>query len=76
MVYVSDYNNHHVSVFTADEGQYVTSFGKKGDGLGEFKCLGSVTIENGALYVCDRYNHRVQACYLNIAFMWLCRAFP
>ena len=35
MVYVSEEDNHRVSVFTT-EGKFVTSFGQKGAGLGEF----------------------------------------
>ncbi len=35
-VYVSDYN-HHVSVFTSGGlGAFIASFGRKGNGLGEF----------------------------------------
>ena len=40
----------------------MTSFGKLGAGLGEFKYLSNVAIDNElVLYVCDRYNNRIQA---------------
>ena len=59
-MYISEYGNHRVSVFTT-EGQFVTSLGQEGDGLGEFKCLGNLAVHNDILYVCDRYNHRIQS---------------
>lgn len=68
MVYVSqgtflrnaNHDNHCISVFTS-EGQFVTSFGRKGDGPGEFKCPRGVVVDtNGLVYVCDEYNNRIQ----------------
>ena len=57
-VYVADW--HCVCVFTT-EGQYVTSFGQVGSGEGAFKGPTGVCVdEDGFLYVCDRYNNRVQ----------------
>ena len=35
LVYVSEYGNHHVSVFTSD-GLFVTSFGSKGRNVDQF----------------------------------------
>jgi len=60
MVYVSEWNNHRVSVFTS-EGQFVTSFGKLGKGSGEFLHPYGLAVGNsGVVYVCDYDNNRVQ----------------
>ena len=60
VVYVTDKDNHRISMFTL-EGKFITSFGGKGGGLGQFdKPHGIVVAKNGALYVCDFYNNRVQ----------------
>ena len=59
MVYVSDWNNR-VSVFTSG-GQFVTSFGMTGEGVGEFNYpLGVAVDSSGVVYVCDHVNNRVQ----------------
>ena len=60
MVYVSEEDNHRVSVFTT-EGQFVTSFGRKGAGPGEFNSPQGLSVDNnGIVYVCDYSNNRVQ----------------
>ena len=59
-VYVSDCDNHCIAVYETS-GQYVTSFGMRGEGEGEFRfpfCITSCV--SGCIYVCDRYNDRVQ----------------
>ena len=59
-VYVSDWGNHRITVYETS-GQYVTSFGRRGEGEGEFispYCITSCV--SGCIYVCDRYNNRVQ----------------
>jgi tripartite motif-containing protein 2/3/tripartite motif-containing protein 71 len=58
-VYVGELMNHRVSVFTS-EGEFVTCFGKEGSGEGEFRHPPDLTLNNGALYVCDNSNHRIQ----------------
>ena len=46
-------SNHRVSVFTS-EGQFVTSFGRRGQGPGEFNYPCGITVDNsGVVYVCD-----------------------
>ena len=56
-IYVSD---HRVSVFTS-KGQFVTSFGKLGNGPGEFVSPCGLAVDNGGVvYVCDCSNDRVQ----------------
>ena len=56
-VYVSDYR----IVVYETSGQFVTSFGGRGRKEGEFRfpyCITSCA--NGFIYVCDKYNERVQ----------------
>ena len=62
LVYVSEgYNDcDRVSVFTC-EGQFVTSFGRKGAGKGEFDKPTGIAVDNrGVVYVCDCSNNCVQ----------------
>lgn len=58
---VPEWDDHDVSVFTS-EGQFMTSFGTRGEGQGEFKCPRGLAVNNeGVIYVCDYYNNRLQA---------------
>ena len=60
MVYVSEGGKHRVSVFTS-EGQFVTSFGRRGKGPGEFERPCGLAVDiSGVVYVCDMENNRVQ----------------
>ena len=59
IVYVSDSNNNRISVFTR-EGKFLRSFGSRGEALGQFEYPTGITINNGVVYISDRYNHRVQ----------------
>ena len=59
-VYVVNTGKHKVSVFTM-EGEYVTSFGQRGNGEGEFKYPWGVCVDKDVfVYVCDCNNNRVQ----------------
>ena len=59
-VYVSDLNNHRITLYETS-GQYVTSFGRYGEGEGEFRSPRCITsCVSGCIYVCDRFNYRVQ----------------
>ena len=58
-VYVSDYNSHCIVVYETS-GQFVTSFGRRGQ-KGEFigpHCIASCA--DGFIHVCDTWNNRVQ----------------
>ena len=59
-IYVSDHNNHRVTVFDG-KGGFVRTFGVEGLGVGQFKHPTGLAISNGTglLYVCDSWNHRV-----------------
>ena len=55
-----DNDNHNVSVFTT-EGEYVTTFGHKGTGEGEFNVPIAICVDSdGFVYVCDKFNNRIQ----------------
>ena len=59
-VYVSEWGNHRVSVFTS-EGQFVTSFGGLGEGPGQFVYPYGLAVDSsGVVYVCDGSNNRIQ----------------
>ena len=59
LVYVSEYLNHRVSVFTSS-GQFVVSFGRCGQGPGEFNnYCGLAVDDSGVVYVCDMDNNRL-----------------
>ncbi len=58
-VYVGDCN-HHISVFTS-EGQFLTSFGRRGAEPGEFEYPRGLAVDiGGVVYACDRDNNRIQ----------------
>lgn len=60
LVYVTEYEGHCVSVFTKN-GKFVTSFGSRGSGEGQFDHPYGITIDaDGFLYVSDRVNNRLQ----------------
>ena len=59
-VYVTEFNNHRVSVFTC-EGEFLASFGSPGYEPGQFINPRGVKIDqNGMVYVCDYGNNRLQ----------------
>ena len=59
-VYVTERDNHHVSVFTSD-GQFLTSFETKGMDHGEFMWPVGLTVDtNGIVYVCDTGNNKIK----------------
>jgi DNA-binding beta-propeller fold protein YncE len=52
-VYVTEYGNHRVSVFTC-EGKFLTSFGTKGSGPGQSRDPHRIAADkNGVVYVGD-----------------------
>lgn len=59
-VYAVDFENHRIEVFT-NSGQFVTSFGKEGSGMGQLQRPTDVAIDkNGTAYVVDFGNNRIQ----------------
>ena len=60
VVYVTEWGNHRVSLFTC-EGNFLTSFGTKGSGRGQFNEPRGIAVDkNGVVYVCDNRNHCLQ----------------
>ena len=60
LVYITEDNNHRVSVFT-HMGEFQTLFGTKGESEGEFNLPHGVVIDkDGYVYVSDHYNNRLQ----------------
>ena len=60
-IFVSDgYGQFRVHRFTAD-GQWITSWGSKGTGPGQFELPHSIAVDcEGRVLVCDRENNRIQ----------------
>jgi tripartite motif-containing protein 2/3/tripartite motif-containing protein 71 len=59
MVYVSEWGNLCVSVFTS-EGQFVMTFGMRGKGPGEFEHPYGLSVDNSGVVYVYRDNNRVQ----------------
>ena len=58
--YVLEFTSHRVSIFD-HTGEYIKSFGKKGDKDGEFGgAYGVAVSDEGYVYVSDTDNHRIQ----------------
>ena len=59
-VYASDFKLHRIQKFTL-EGEFVSKFGTKGIGNGEFNEPFGLTFSRcNLLFICDRQNHRIQ----------------
>ncbi|MFP8781354.1 6-bladed beta-propeller [Hydrogenophaga sp. RWCD_12] len=58
-LYVADTYAHDIKVFDA-QGQQVRVLGRRGEGMGEFNFPTHMVFANGALYVTDTLNSRVQ----------------
>ena len=53
-VYVADSGNHRIQKFSPD-GEFLASYGEKGQGPGEFQIMGGIAVDNqGRMYVTDR----------------------
>lgn len=59
-VYVADFYNHRIQKFDP-AGNFLTSFGVRGRGPGEFTYAISVAVaDDGTVFAVDHGNHRVQ----------------
>lgn len=59
-VYVADSGNHRIQKYSPD-GKFLSSYGKKGQGPGEFQIIGGVAVDNeGRMYVTDRSTNRLK----------------
>lgn len=61
-LYVCDFRNHRIQVFSADNGDTLCVFGKHGKGHGEFNEPHSIALNNNEdkLFVSDHSNNRIQ----------------
>jgi len=59
-VYVADSGNHRIQKFSPD-GEFLASYGRKGQGSGEFRIMGGISLDNqGQMYVRDRSTGRLK----------------
>ena len=59
-VYVADFYNHRIQVFT-DDGDFLVEFGAQGSAPGEFERPTDVAVDaQGGIFVVDFGNHRIQ----------------
>ena len=59
-LFVADFYNHRIQKFAAD-GTFLTSFGKEGDGPGQFRYpIAAAVTTRGEVLVVDYGNHRIQ----------------
>ena len=59
-VYITELGNDRVSVFSTS-GEFVHSFGKKGSVRGELNNPHGIAVDHdGFVFVCDKYNNRIQ----------------
>lgn len=66
-LYVSDEYLNRITIFTED-GDYVSHWGTKGDGPGEFNGPSGITIDGDTLWLVDAKNHRIQSYGLDGTF--------
>jgi len=60
LIYVSDFYNHRIQVFTR-KGHFISVFGQKGSGQGQLNLPTDVAFgPNGEIYVIDYGNNRIQ----------------
>ena len=60
LLMVCDSENYRVQVFELS-GKFVTKFGSKGSGRGEFKFpVSTASLSDGRIVVSDQINHRIQ----------------
>ena len=59
-VYVADSGNHRIQKYSQD-GEFLASYGRKGQGPGEFQIMGGIAVDNeGQMYVTDRSTNRLK----------------
>lgn len=66
-IYISDYTNSCINVFDLSL-QKINKFGSKGNGNYQFDGIYRIIWRNGYLYVCDRWNRRIQTYDINLNF--------
>jgi len=72
LLFVSDYNNHRVQVFSCDDGSFVSKFGKRGNRPGQLQYPWGLAIDHDhdRILVVDFNNSRLQSWSLpNLSFL-------
>jgi len=67
-IYVSDYLNDNVTVYSQENGKFLFRFGKKGKNPGEFVSPGGIAV-TGKVFVADTGNDRVQVFSLDGVYL-------
>jgi hypothetical protein len=68
-VFVSDYSNHRIQVFSVDR-QFLRTWGSRGSGNGQFSYPSDVAVSGkGEVFVCEAGNHRIQVFNSNGQFL-------
>ena len=57
-------SSHRLTVFDADTGEKLRTFGEEGQGPGQFKRPNGIAVEGDYLFIVERDNHRVQVLTL------------
>jgi len=66
---VSDKKKHRIQIFDS-EGNFISTFGSYGDGIGQFKFPNAIyNDKNDNIYVCEIYNNRIQVFNSNGKFI-------
>ena len=65
-IYVS--SSHKLQKFTSS-GELIKCVGQRGSKEGEFNVPRGVTLHDNQVYICDRYNHRIQVFDLDLNFI-------
>jgi hypothetical protein len=62
-IYVTDSGNHSIQKFSPDA-ELLASFGRKGQGPGEFQIMGGITVDSqGQMHVTDRSTNRLKVLF-------------
>ena len=67
-VYVTDYHNHRVQVFSQN-GTFLRTFGRRGSGPGELSKPWGIHVDHDYVYVVELGNNRVSVFYTSGAFI-------
>ena len=63
IIFVAQYKGQNILKLTT-KGEFLDSFGKKGSGIGQFRCPTNIKIgPDRKIYVCDTENNRIQIFY-------------
>jgi len=67
LLFVADYKNHRVQVFSSDDGSFVSRFGERGDRSAQFSHTGDVAIDHDhdRILIVDASNGRIQSWSLS-----------